>query len=121
MFCFAYVSCRSFETVSTEVTVTPCGIAEGALGLQIIVSDIISVPVPGSCCHVFPNSPSNLYAHFLPHFVFLQPSVWSELWMYIVFILFCSFRFTFQPCLCFTCGFVHVTQSYLYPVFHLAK
>lgn len=70
---FAYVSCRSFETVSAEVTVTPCGIAEGALGLQIIVSDIIRVPGPGSCCRVFPNSPSNLYAHFLPHLYFFSP------------------------------------------------
>ena len=32
---FAYASCQSFEMVNTEVTVTQCGIAEGALGLQI--------------------------------------------------------------------------------------
>ena len=111
---FAYVSCQSFEAVNTEVIGTWHGIAEGALGLQIVVSDIISIPTLGPYCHGFSDSPAILYSHFLPHFPFLQPSVWNELWMHVVFILFHLSWFPFLPRLRFTCGFVHIAQSYLH-------
>ena len=120
VFFFSYGSCQSFETVNTEAIVTQCGIAKGAFGLHIIVSDIVNIPILGSYCHfISRNSPSILSFYFLPNFSFLQPSVWNELWMYIVFILFCCFCFTFQPQLCSICGFLYITQAYLHPIFHL--
>ena len=114
-FFFSYGSCQSFETVNTEAIVTQCGIAKGAFGLHIIVSDIVNIPILGSYCHfISRNSPSILSFYFLPNFSFLQPSVWNELWMHFVFILFHLSWLPFLPHLRFTCGFVHIAQSYLH-------